>query len=271
MNLAASPGTVRALKALFAAFVVFLYAPIAVVVVFSFNDDTLLALPLRGFTTRWYEQLAHNRDLIDAVLTSLRVTLATVAITMPLATLAALALVRARFPGRGLITGFLVLPLVMPVIALAISLFVLFRELGVEFSWQTIVAGHVVVSMPYALLVLLPRLQALDPALDEAARDLGAGALGTFTRVTLPLITPALLSSLVLVFTISFDEFVITLFTAGTESTFSLYLVSSLRFPARLPQLVAVTVVVMTVSITVVTLAEVGRRAVERRWERRSA
>jgi spermidine/putrescine transport system permease protein len=162
----------------------------------------------------------------------------------------------------------MLLPLVMPVIGLATSLFVLFRQLDIELSWKTVVAGHVVIAMPFALLVILPRVQQLDRALEEAARDLGAGPFRAFRRVTLPLIAPAIVSSLIIVCTISFDEFVIALFTAGTDTTFPLYLVSQLRFPDRLPQVMAVTVIVIFVSATIVIAAEVGRRAFERRWER---
>jgi spermidine/putrescine transport system permease protein len=122
-----------------------------------------------------------------------------------------------------------------------------------------------VISLPYTILVLVPRLTQIDVNLEEAAQDLGAGPLRTFGWIVFPLILPAVLSAFLIAFTTSFDEYAVASFVVGTRQTFPIYLYSALRFPNRLPQVLAVAVVVMLVSLVVVVGAEIGRRLVERR------
>jgi spermidine/putrescine transport system permease protein len=122
-----------------------------------------------------------------------------------------------------------------------------------------------VISLPYTILVLMPRLQQIDVSLEEAAYDLGAGRLRTFGSVTLPLLLPAVVSAYLIAFTTSFDEYAVASFVVGTRTTFPIFLYSALRFPNQLPQVIAVAVVVISVSLAVVICAEVGRRMVERR------
>jgi spermidine/putrescine transport system permease protein len=129
----------------------------------------------------------------------------------------------------------------------------------------TITIGHVVISIPYAILVLLPRLEQIDRSLAEAAYDLGAGALTTFRRITLPLILPAVVSAFLIAFTTSFDEYAVASFLAGPRQTFPLFLYSQLRFPDKLPQVIAVAVVIMTATLAVVVGAELWRRRAEAR------
>jgi spermidine/putrescine transport system permease protein len=128
--------------------------------------------------------------------------------------------------------------------------------------------GHIVLALPFAILTLVPRLERIPESLEEASRDLGAGAFTTFRQVTLPLLAPAVLSAFLICFTLSFDEIVVASFIAGDQPTFPLYLFSQLRLPQRLPQVIAVAVVVMTVSVVVVAASEVGRRVSDRRLER---
>ena len=130
---------------------------------------------------------------------------------------------------------------------------------------MTVVIGHIVISLPYTLLVLIPRLHQIDVGLEEAASDLGANRLQTFRLIILPLIVPALISAFLISFTTSFDEYAVASFVVGSRATFPLYLYGALRFPSRLPEVLAVAVVVMTVSLVVVVGAELGRRIVERR------
>src|SRR5262249_23801890 len=131
----------------------------------------------------------------------------------------------------------------------------------------TVVIGHVVISLPYTILVLMPRLQQIEISLEEAAFDLGASRLRTFRSITFPLILPAVVSAFLIAFTTSFDEYAIASFVVGTSVTFPIYLYSALRFPTQLPQVIAVAVVVMTLSLVVIVGAEVGRRIVERRLD----
>jgi spermidine/putrescine transport system permease protein len=128
-----------------------------------------------------------------------------------------------------------------------------------------VIIGHIVISLPYTLLVLIPRLEQIDVSLEEAAHDLGANRSQTFRLIVLPLILPAVLSAFLISFTTSFDEYAVASFVVGSRSTFPLYLYGALRFPSRLPEVIAVAVVVMTASLVVVVGAELGRRIAERR------
>jgi spermidine/putrescine transport system permease protein len=182
-----------------------------------------------------------------------------------LGTLASIALVRRRFRGKSAASALLLSPLVVPYVVLGISLLLLFHALGVPRTILTVIIGHIVISLPYTLLVLIPRLEQLDVGLEEAAYDLGAAPLNTFRLITFPLILPAIVSAFLISFTTSFDEYAVASFVVGTRVTFPLYLYGALRFPSRLPEVLAVAVVVMTVSLLVVIGAEVARRIAERR------
>src|SRR5262249_52946369 len=129
----------------------------------------------------------------------------------------------------------------------------------------TVVIGHVVISLPYPILVLMPRLQQIDVTLEEAAYDLGASRLRTFRSITLPLLLPAVVSAYLIAFTTSFDEYAVASFVKGTLETFPIYLYAALRDPYQLPEVIAVAGVVITISLAVVVGAEVGRRIAERR------
>jgi spermidine/putrescine transport system permease protein len=255
----------RLLSGFFALVIAFLYAPILVLLVFSFNKAALPSFPLTGFTLHWYRQFLGNAELRNALGTSAIVAALSSVGAVLLGTLASIAVARSRFRGKALVTSLLLSPLVIPFVVFGISLLLLFHTLGVPRSILTVVIGHVVISLPYTILVLVPRLEQVDAALEEAAYDLGAGPFGTFRTVTLPLILPAVVSAFLIAFTTSFDEYAVASFVVGTRETFPIYLYAALRFPSQLPQVIAVAVVVMTVSLLVVVGAELGRRRVERR------
>jgi spermidine/putrescine transport system permease protein len=141
----------------------------------------------------------------------------------------------------------------------------LFHTIGIGRSLLTVVIGHIVISLPYTILVLVPRLDQIDRSLEEASYDLGAGRLRTFRSIVLPLIMPAIVSAFLIALTISFDEYAVASFVVGTRITFPIYLYAALRFPSRLPEVIAVAVVVMIASLGVVVAAEIGRRVAERR------
>ncbi len=254
-----------ALRAFFALVVVFLYAPIAILLVFSFNSASVPAFPLTGFTFQWYRDFFANTDLRAALETSAIIAAVSSVGAVVLGTLASIALARRRFRGKAVMSAFLLSPLVIPYVVFGISLLLLFHQLGIPRSILTVVIGHVVITLPYAILVLVPRLEQIDASLEEAAYDLGASHLRTFRSVTLPLILPAIVSAFLIAFTTSFDEYAVASFVVGTRQTFPIYLYSALRFPSQLPQVIAVAVVVLTVSLVVVIAAEVGRRSAERR------
>jgi len=265
MDVALSLNGRRVIRVFFALVLVFLYAPIAILLIFSFNKASVPTFPLTGFTFHWYHDFATNGEMQAALETSAIVAAISSVIAVALGVLASLGLSRRPFRGKGVVTAFLLVPLVMPLIVLGISLLLLYHELGVPLSLVTITIGHVVISIPYAILVLLPRLEQIDASLTEAAYDLGAGALTTFRRITLPLILPAVVSAFLIAFTTSFDEYAVASFVVGTRPTFPIYLYSALRFPSQLPQVIAVAVVIMTVTIVVVVAAELWRRRAEAR------
>jgi spermidine/putrescine transport system permease protein len=265
MDAALSRNGRRLLQALFVLVVVFLYAPIVILLVFSFNDSALPAFPLSGFTLHWYREFLSNSELRGSLETSAIIAALSSLGAVFLGTLASIALARRRFHGKALVSALLLSPLVIPFVVFGISLLLLFHTIGIPRSVLTVVIGHVVISLPYTILVLVPRLEQVDASLEEAAYDLGAGRWATFRLVTLPLILPAVVSALLIAFTTSFDEYAVASFLVGTRSTFPIYLYSALRFPSQLPQVIAVAVVVLVASLTVIVAAELGRRVAERR------
>jgi len=265
MDVALSRTGAWVLRTFFALVVVFLYAPIVILVIFSFNNSQLPSFPLSGFTWHWYHEFLVNTDLRAALETSAIVAAISSVGAVVLGILASIALVRRHFRGKSPVSALLLSPLVIPYVVFGISLLLFFHSVGISRSMLTIVIGHVVITLPYTILVLMPRLQQIDVSLEEAAYDLGASRLRTFRSITLPLLLPAVVSALLIAFTTSFDEYAVASFVVGPRLTFPIYLYSALRFPSQLPQVIAVAVVVITVSLIVVIGAEVGRRVAERR------
>jgi spermidine/putrescine transport system permease protein len=265
MDVALSRNGRWALRSLFVLVVVFLYAPIAILLVFSFNNSVLPIFPLSGFTFKWYHQFISDSELRGALQTSAIVAALSSSGAVVLGTLASIALARRRFFGKAPVSALLLSPLVIPYVVFGISLLLLFHTLNIGLSILTVVIGHIVISLPYTILVLVPRLQQIDVSLEEAAYDLGASRLRTFRSIVLPLILPALVSAFLIAFTTSFDEYAVASFVVGNQITFPIFLYGALRFPTKLPEVIAVAVVVMTVSLVVVVAAEIGRRIAERR------
>ncbi|HST25723.1 MAG TPA: ABC transporter permease [Gaiellaceae bacterium] len=265
MDVVLSRNGARVLRVFFALVVVFLYAPIVILLIFSFNNSDVPAFPLSGFTLHWYYEFFTNSDLRNALETSAIVAVISSTVAVVLGILASIALVRRRFRGKGPVSALLLSPLVIPLVVFGIALLLLFHALGIGLGITTVAVGHVVISLPYTILVLMPRLQQIDVSFEEAAFDLGASRLRTFRSITFPLILPAVLSAFLIAFTTSFDEYAVASFLVGSTVTFPIYLYSALRFPNQLPQVIAVAVVVISVSLVVVVAAEVGRRIAERR------
>jgi spermidine/putrescine transport system permease protein len=265
MDVALSKNGARALRVFFALVLAFLYAPIAILLIFSFNSSELPTFPLSGFTLRWYHDFLVNGDLRAALGRSALIAASTSVGAVVLGVLASIALARRRFRGKAAVAALLLSPLVIPYVVFGISLLLLFHTVGIASGIPTVVIGHIVITLPYAVLVLVPRLEQIDASLEEAAYDLGAGRLRTFRSITLPLIFPAVVSAFLIAFTTSFDEYAVASFVVGTTPTFPIYLYSALRFPSQLPQVIAVAVLVLVVSLTLVVGAEVGRRMAERR------
>jgi spermidine/putrescine transport system permease protein len=267
VNPAISTNGRRSLWGVFVFLVVFLYAPILILIIFSFNNSEIVSFPWLGFTLKWYKQFVHEPSLLAALRTSLEVATMTAVVATAIAIPASIALVRRRFFAKGAVAGLLLAPLVIPLVVMGISLLILFNTIGMPLSPFTAAIGHVVIALPFAILTMVPRLERIPASLEEASRDLGASAMTTFRLITFPLLVPALISAFLISFTISFDELVIASFIAGEQATFPVYLYSQLRLPERLPSVIAVAVVILVISVIVVVASEIGRFVSERRLE----
>ncbi|MBC7168067.1 ABC transporter permease [Phenylobacterium sp.] len=197
----------------------FLYLPIVLLVVYSFNASRLVTV-WGGFSTRWYAALFQNEQLLDAVWVTVRVAFASATMATVLGTLAALGMVRAgRFRGRTLFSSMTYAPLVMPEVILGLSLLLLFVAVGLPRGFWTVMIAHTTLTLCYATVVVQARLVTFDEALEDAARDLGAPPWKAFVLVTLPNIAPAVAAAWMLAFTLSLDDLVIASFTSGPGAT----------------------------------------------------
>jgi spermidine/putrescine transport system permease protein len=231
----------------------FLYAPIVVLVAFSFNADHRNAA-WKGFTLDWYVRLLSNETVHRAVANSLKVGLVATLVATVLGTMAALALSRHRFLGRGLVGGLVFIPLVVPEIVMGLSILTFFLTIRQPLSLYTVMLAHIAFCVAYVVITVRARLAGMDPSLEEAAADLGATPWETFRLVTLPQILPGVVSGALLCFTLSFDDFVITFFTAGVgANTLPLTIHSMLKFGVT-PEINAVSTLMLGCTVTTMTL-----------------
>jgi putative spermidine/putrescine transport system permease protein len=212
-------GLARAANAFSVLVYVFLLAPLVVVVLASFNAADYLSFPPRGFSLRWYRALWESEVWVDSFRLSLLVTALVTPVSLAIGTLAAYALGRNSFPGKGLITTLVMAPLVMPQIILGIALLNYFSALGLINTVTGLVLGHLVVTLPYTVRLVSISVHNLDPSLERAAQNLGATPLQTFCRVTLPLLRPGLVAGAIFAAIISFGELAVTLLIAGARTT----------------------------------------------------
>lgn len=243
---------------------VFLFAPIVVLIVFSFNDSRR-NFQWRGFTLDWYPALLGNDELLDALFVTLRVAAVAVVVSTLLGTLFGLALARLRFRGRAATETLLLVPMVTPEIIMGLSLLVFFYQLfGARGSFTQLALAHITFCVSYVAIVVRARAAGMDPRLEEAARDLGASALGAFRYVTLPLVLPAVLSGALLAFALSFDDYVVSTFNAGVgSSTLPLYIYGKVKFGVT-PEINAISTVIVAVTAVVVLAAwRIGQRRAE--------
>ena len=249
------------LSGYFFALIALLYLPIAVLFLFSVNSNTSLSFPLQGLTLSWYQKLFAAEAVLRAARNSVVVAAGSSLAATGLGPMVALLLLRYEFRAKKLLVALVILPLIVPFIVLAVALLLLFSALHVERSLWTVGIAHTVVALPYTLLIVVSRLAGFDPSLEEAAMDLGASYPTALRRIVLPIIAPAMVSAWLTAFTVSFDEFALALFLAGTEPTFPVYLFSQLRFANRLPIMIALAVLMMIGSLGLVLIAERLRRA----------
>jgi len=197
----------------------FLYLPILLLIVFSFNSSRLVTV-WGGFSTQWYVALFRNEALMEAAWVTLRIALLSASLSTVLGTLAALALTRyGRFTGRTLFTGMVYAPMVMPEVITGLSLLLFFVAIGLDRGFWTITLAHTTLTMCFVTVVVQARLMNFDRSLEEVAMDLGAPPLRTFFSVTLPLIAPSIVAGFLLAFTLSMDDLVVASFNAGPGAT----------------------------------------------------
>jgi spermidine/putrescine transport system permease protein len=210
----------RSLGALTIGVYLFLFAPLATTALLAFNGSEFGGFPLHGFTLHWFVVLAHNQTVITAFRTSVLLALATAILSTVCGVAASMALVRYEFPGKSWLRTLHMAPILMPETALALGLLLFLHMLSLPRSFALLLLGHVVLSLPYVLLVVQARLSGLTKSYEEAAQSLGATPWQTFREVTLPLLAPAVVAGGLLAFTISFDNITATLFwrPAGVET-----------------------------------------------------
>ncbi len=251
----------------------FLYAPIVLLVIYSFNASKLVTV-WGGWSARWYGELLHDQALIDAAWVTLRVALLSATVATVLGTMAAVVLVRfGRFRGRSLFSGMIYAPLVMPDVITGLSLLLLFVALNLARGFWTIVLAHITFSMCYVAVVVQSRLVTFDRSLEEAALDLGCPPFKTFFVITLPIIFPAVIAGWMLGFTLSLDDLVIASFTTGPgATTLPMKIYSQVRLGVT-PEINAVcTILIGIVTAGVIVASLVSKRAeVERRRAERLA
>jgi spermidine/putrescine transport system permease protein len=211
--------------------------------------------PLEGFTFGWYVDLFNRPQLLRAFWNSIKVALFVSVLSTLIAIPAALAIARYRMPGKAPAVGFIMLPLVLPGLILGVALLTLLHRMGVQLSLVTVTLGHMVICLPYAISVLLPRFIGFNRSLEEASADLGEPPLRTFWRVTLPCNMPGILACLLMTFTISFDEFFMAFFLSGAQSTLPMYIWGQLRFPQDFPSLLALSTLILLVSFVLVFIS----------------
>lgn len=248
------------LPAYYFSLIALLYLPIALLFLFSVNSSASLSFPIKQLTFDWYQKLFAADAVLRSARNSLVVALGSSAAATVLGTMVSVLMLRYKFRGQNLLIALAVLPLIVPYVVLGVALLLLFSVLHIERSLWTVGIAHTVVALPYTLLIIASRLAGFDPSLEEAAMDLGADYPTTLRRVVLPLIFPAMVSAWLTAFTVSFDEFALALFLAGTQPTFPVYLFSQLRFANRLPIMIALAVLLMIGTLTLVFVAERVRR-----------
>jgi len=237
----------------------FLYAPIVILVVFSFNDARTGAV-WQGFTLDWYARLFRNERLLDAALRSLTIAVVSTAGSVVIGTMTALAMERYRFRSKTFWDGLLYMPVIVPEIVAGVSLLLFFATAGVERGFLTLAVSHIAFSMPFVYLTVRARLADFDLSIEEAAKDLGANEWVTFKRITLPLLMPGIVSGALLAFTLSVDDFIISFFVTGKGwDTLPIYIWSALKRGVT-PEVNAVSAMLLVFSATLVVASLILQR-----------
>jgi ABC-type spermidine/putrescine transport system permease subunit II len=254
----------RFLRVFTVLFFVLLFAPIALVALFSFNSSRSLQ-NFKGFSLQWYERFFENESLRDSLIASLQIAFVTMIVATALGTMLAFGLVRARSRWAGSANVLMLIPLVTPEIVAAVSALILFTQIGMQLSLTTVMIAHITFSISYVTVVIRARLAAVNPEVEQAALDLGATRWGTLRLVTIPELAPAILASALLVFALSFDDFVISFFTTGeSPQPLPVRIYSAIRFGVT-PTINAIGTLMLTFSAVLIGLAVLMPRLLGRR------
>jgi spermidine/putrescine transport system permease protein len=237
----------------------FLYLPIALVVIYSFNRSAMNVL-WEGFTLQWYGRVWRDGPLMTALANSLIIASVTTLVSSVLGTTAAWLLYRYRFPAARMVHALVFFPMIVPEIIMGVSLLLLFAVLRIELGFTTVIIAHVTFCFPFVMIAVQARLQGLDPALEEAAMDLGATPLQAFFRVIVPYLLPAIVAGALMAFTLSVDEFVVTYFTYSAASITLPVKIYGLIKPGLNPSINALSTLLIAVTVVLVIAAGFARR-----------
>ncbi len=241
----------------FGAMMVFLYLPIVFMVVFSFDESSTPGLPITGFTLHWYDVLLNNRVLVRAVGNSIVVAAIVSLLATIIGTMAAFVLVRGGIRYRNATRIAFMLPIMVPGVLIGVSLLIYFaRAADLQLSLATVIAGQLVVTVPFVVLIVASRLQGFDRSLEWAAADLGASPRQAIRHIVLPLIAPAILAGALISVTLSIDEFVITWFTVGSQPTLPTYIYTQVKFGVS-PEVNAVATIMLVATLLIFGIASV--------------
>ena len=246
----------HALCAYAAAVLVFLYLPLVILAAYSFNSSRLNAV-WSGFTTHWYAALLQDRYVLDAFTNSITIALITTVVSTVLGTMAAFALHRYKFKCKNLIDGLLYLPILVPEIVMGLSMLVLFSQIHLALGKLTLIIAHITFCISFVVITVHSRLETLEPELEFAAQDLYATPWQTFRYVTLPLAMPGVVAGALIAFTLSIDDFVISFFVSGPDSTTLPLYIYGLVKRGLSPEINALSTLMMVATVSLVVLAQV--------------
>ncbi len=253
-------GRLRWLNVLAFLIYAFLYAPILVLIIFSF-EQSKIAVHWTGFTLKWYEQLFGDETLGTALANSIIVASVSVFFSAIMGTLAAVGLTRLHFAGKNIYRAMITLPIIIPEIAMAVSALTLFLFLGIRLSLATVIVSHIVFCVAYVILTVMGRMEGIDRRLEEAAQDLGASPIMAFFKVTLPLLMPGIIAGSLMAFVLSLDEIIITQFNAGVgATTMPLRIYSMVKFGVS-PEINALSTLMIMATVSLTLIAEFVRNA----------
>jgi len=236
--------------------VLFLWFPLLIILVYAFNTSNIQSWPIPGFTLRWFRVAWDDQEARSALVLSLKAALCATGVALLLGTMIAVGVSRFRFFGREALSFLLVLPIALPGVITGIALSSFYTFWGVQFSLWTIVIGHATFCVVIVYNNVLARLRRMSPSLVEASMDLGADGWQTFRFVTFPVLSTALISGGLLAFALSFDEVIVTLFTAGAQNTLPIWILGKIRLGQQLPEVNAVVFVVIVMTVIPVIISQ---------------